>query len=270
MLDGRTVLVTGASTGIGRTTALLLAELGATVLAGVRTDAAGAALGPTVKPIRLDVTDPDDVARLRDTPRLDGLVNNAGIAVTAPLEYLPLDELRRQLEVNVIAQLAVIQACMPALRAARGRIVNVSSISGRVALPLFGPYAASKFALEALSDSLRREQQDVAVIVIEPGSIATPIWDRSVAAADALYAAMPPIAHDRYDALVGKLRGMAEKQGEQGEPPEAVARIIATALSTAKPRTRYVIGRRARVQAVLARALPGRGMDKVLARVLRD
>lgn len=268
MLDGRTVLVTGASSGIGRTTALLLARLGAHVLAGVRTQAAAEALGDTVTPVQLDVTSQADIDALALT-RLDGLVNNAGIAVTAPLEFLPLDELRRQLEVNVVAQLAVTQACMPALRASRGRIVNVSSIAGRVALPLYGPYAASKFALEALSDALRREQQDVAVVLVEPGAIATPIWDRSVAAADALYAAMPPVAHDRYDALVNKLKGMAAGQGEEGEPPEAVARVIATALATANPRTRYVIGRSARIQAALARALPGRAMDRLLARALR-
>ncbi|MDA0166759.1 SDR family NAD(P)-dependent oxidoreductase [Solirubrobacter ginsenosidimutans] len=268
MLDGRTVLVTGASSGIGRTTALHLAQLGANVLAGVRTPEAGEALGPTVTPVRLDVTRAPDVAALAQY-RLDGLVNNAGIAVTAPLEFLPVEELRRQLEINVIAQLAVTQACMPALRATQGRIVNVSSIAGRVALPLYGPYAASKFALEALSDALRREQQEVGVILVEPGSIATPIWDRSLAAADALYAAMPPIAHERYDALVAKLRGMAEKQGEEGEPPEAVARVIATALSTARPRTRYVVGNRARVQAALARALSGRAMDKLLARAIK-
>jgi NAD(P)-dependent dehydrogenase (short-subunit alcohol dehydrogenase family) len=267
MLDGRTVLVTGASSGIGRATALHLAKLGAHVLAGVRSPEAGEALGPSVTPVQLDVTDQADVDALAEH-RLDGLVNNAGIAITAPLEFLPLDELRRQLEVNVIAQLAVTQACMPALRASSGRIVNVSSISGRVALPLYGPYAASKFALEALSDALRREQQDVNVVLVEPGAIATPIWDRSLASADALYNAMPPLAHERYGALVAKLRGMAEKQGEEGEPPEAVARVIATALATPNPRTRYVVGRSARIQAALARALPGRAMDKVLAKAL--
>jgi NAD(P)-dependent dehydrogenase (short-subunit alcohol dehydrogenase family) len=264
VLDGRTVLVTGASTGIGRATALLLARLGANVLAGMRTPQE---LGPGVTPLRLDVMDP---GHLTEIERLDGLVNNAGIAITGPLEFLPVDELRRQLEVNVIAQLAVTQACMPALRRANGRIVNISSIAGRVALPLYGPYAASKFALEALSDSLRREQRDVPVIVVEPGSIATPIWDRSLAAADALYAAMPPVAHERYDKLVATLRAMAQRQGEEGEPPEAVARIIATALATSHPRTRYVIGRNARIQAALNRALPGSAMDRVIARLLNN
>jgi len=168
----------------------------------------------------------------------------------------------------VIAQLAVTQACMPALGRAKGRIVNVSSISGRVALSLYGPYAASKFALEALSDSLRREQQDVGVILVEPGSIATPIWDRSLAAADALYAAMPPLAHERYDTLVSRIREIAVQQGKEGDPPEAVARIVATALATKRPRTRYVVGRNARITAALSRALPGRAMDRVLSRLI--
>jgi NAD(P)-dependent dehydrogenase (short-subunit alcohol dehydrogenase family) len=260
VLAGRTVLVTGASTGIGRATALLLARLGANVLAGMRTPQP---LGPGVTPVELDITDPEHRDALR-LDRLDGLVNNAGIATTGPLEFLPVDELRRQLEVNVIAQIAMIQTCMPALRAANGRIVNISSIAGRVALPLYGPYAASKFAFEALSDSLRREQQDVPVVLVEPGSIATPIWDRSLAAADALYDAMPPLAHERYGKLVASLRGLAQRQGEEGLPPEAVARIVATALVTKQARTRYVVGRNAQIQAAIARVLPGRAMDRLL------
>ena len=165
---------------------------------------------------------------------------------------MPPEELRHQLEVNVIAQLAVTQACFPALRRNKGRIVNVSSISGRVALPLYGPYAASKYALEALSDSLRREQQDVEVVLVEPGAIATPIWARGLAAGDALWQAMPPQAHERYGALVARLRKEAEKQGTEGAPPETVARTIATALAADRPRTRYVVGTDARVQALLS------------------
>jgi len=256
------VLVTGASTGIGRATATLLAARGATVLAGVRDPVTAP---PHTTPVELDVTDAAHVERLRELQPLDGLVNNAGIAVTAPLEHLPLDELRRQLEVNVVGQLAVIQACLPALRAANGRIVNVSSISGRVALPLFGPYAASKFALEALSDALRREQREVPVILVEPGAIATPIWDRSIDAADALWDAMP---QDRYAPLVARMRALAATP--KRDPPELVARVIATALTTARPRTRYVIGRSARVQAALARALPGRAMDQLLRRFVEQ
>jgi NAD(P)-dependent dehydrogenase (short-subunit alcohol dehydrogenase family) len=267
VLDGRTILVTGASTGIGCTTALFLAANGAKVLAGVRDTSVD--LGPTVTTIRLDITDEQDVARLA-AHDLDGLVNNAGIATTGPLEFMPPEELRHQLEVNVIAQLAVTQACFPALRRNKGRIVNVSSISGRVALPLYGPYAASKYALEALSDSLRREQQDVEVVLVEPGAIATPIWARGLAAGDALWQAMPPQAHERYGALVARLRKEAEKQGKEGAAPETVARTIATALAADRPRTRYVVGTDARVQALLARVLPGRAVDKLLAKALRD
>ncbi len=142
--------------------------------------------------------------------------------------------------------------------------MNISSIAGRVALPLYGPYSASKFALEALSDSLRRELRGsgIHVTLVEPGAIATPIWERGIAAADALWNAMPPVAHERYGTLVATLRGEAEQQGVKGEPPEAVARIVVTALTAGTPRTRYVIGRDAphpgRVGARAAREGHGR------------
>jgi NAD(P)-dependent dehydrogenase (short-subunit alcohol dehydrogenase family) len=263
----RTVLVTGASTGIGRATALALVRSGASVLAGVRR-LEDAPEGTTA--VALDVTNPEHVGALRAIERLDALVNNAGIAVTGPLEYLPIEELRRQLEVNVLGQLAVTQAVLEPLRLARGRIVNVSSIGGRLALPLYGPYAASKFALEALSDSLRRELDEVRVIVVEPGAIATPIWDRGIARADALFAAMPPAAHQRYGALVDALRSRGAKLGREGEPPERVAEAIVNALDAPRPRARYVVGRQARVQAALARALPDRALDALLARAVRQ
>jgi NAD(P)-dependent dehydrogenase (short-subunit alcohol dehydrogenase family) len=259
-----TVLVTGASTGIGRATALALLRSGATVLAGVRRPE-DAPEGTT--PLRLDVT--GDLGALAAVERLDALVNSAGIAVSGPLEYLPLEELRRQLEVNVVGQLAVIQAVLEPLRRVGGRIVNVSSIGGRIALPLYGPYAMSKFALEALSDTLRRELGGIHVIVVEPGAIATPIWDRGIAAADALYAAMPPAAHERYGTLVRGMRAQAAKLATDGDPPEAVAAVIVSALRARRPRARYVVGRRARMQAVLVRVLPDRAFDAVLARALR-
>ena len=265
------VLVTGASTGIGRATALLLAERGMTVYAGVRNPADGEALGPTVRPIALDITNPDQVAAT-GALALDGLVNNAGIAVSGPLEFLPLDELRRQFEVNPIGTLAVTQPCLPALRRARGRIVNITSIAGLVVLPLYGPYAASKWALEAMSDALRRELRGsgVRVIVIEPGAISTPIWERGTATADALWEAMPPVAHERYGALVTTIRNEALKQPDEGLPVETVAGVIAKALTAKRPRTRYLIGRDAKVSARLARVLPGRAMDAVLAAALRS
>src|SRR3954466_15062882 len=255
------ILVTGASSGIGRATAELLAARGHRIYAGVR--------GETdlrLPTVQLDVTDAEQVDALRAL-ELDGLVNNAGIAVTGPLEFMPLDELRRQLEVNTVAQLAVTQACLPAPRRSRGRIVNVSSIAGRVALPLYGPYAASKFALEALSDALRRELDGaVSVSVVEPGAIATPIWERSLAVADALWAQMP---HEHYGTLVDKIRAEAVRQAEQGLPAQTAAETIVTALTARRPRSRYVVGRDANVQAVLACVLPARGLDAILRAAIR-
>lgn len=267
---GRAILVTGASTGIGRATALELARRGATVFAGVRDPAAVEGLGLT--PVELDVTDAEQVAAAgARLERLDGLVNNAGIAITGPLEHLPLGEVRRQLEVNALGQLAVTQACLPALRAAGGRIVNMSSISGRVAFPMFGPYAASKFALEAFSDSLRRELRGsgVDVVVIQPGGVATPIWERGLSAADRIWHAMPAPAHQRYGGLYETMHALGERQAREGESPEALARLVADVLEARRPRARYVFGRSARIQTIAARVLPDRAFDALIAAALR-
>src|SRR5215208_253241 len=195
-----TVLVTGASTGIGEATTLHLKELGFDVVGAVRKDEDADRLrSHGARTVKLDVTDSASIAAARselgDAP-LAGLVNNAGIAVAGPLEFLPLDQLRLQLEVNLVGQVAVIQQFLPSLRAGQGRIVNVSSIGGRVALPLVAPYNASKFALEAVSDSLRRELlgQGVDVIVIEPGGVKTPIWKKGNDLADEIQEQMPPEA----------------------------------------------------------------------------
>ncbi|MBE2315473.1 SDR family NAD(P)-dependent oxidoreductase [Solirubrobacter sp. CPCC 204708] len=252
----KTVLVTGASSGIGRAAAIALARRGFTVYAGTR-----AALDyDGVTPVELDVT--RDVSHLREL-ELDAVVNNAGIAVIGPLEYLPLDELRRQLEVNTVGQLAVIQACLPALRRTRGRIVNVSSISGRVALPLYGPYAASKFALEALSDALRQELRgSVHVSLIEPGAVATPIWQRTLAVTET-----PP---EPYVRIAERLRAMAEDAERTGMPIDVVVGAIHRALTAARPRARYVLGRDARVMVTLARVLPVQAMDRLIARIVEQ
>jgi NAD(P)-dependent dehydrogenase (short-subunit alcohol dehydrogenase family) len=202
---------------------------------------------------------------------LAGLVNNAGVAVAGPLEFVPLDELRRQLEVNLIGQVAVTQAFLPALRRAAGRIVNVSSIGGKVALPLLAPYNASKFALEGVSDSLRRElrRQGVDVIVIEPGGIKTPIWGKGNALAEELTARMPPDGERLYGRLIERVRAETVKiERDRGLPPRAVAEVIGQALTADRPRTRYVVGTEAKVRAQLARVLPDRVMDRLIGRAL--
>ena len=270
-----TVLVTGASTGIGEASVLHLRELGFDPVAGVRRDEDAARLeGQGVRTVRLDVTDRAQITAAREAVgggALAGLVNNAGVAVAAPLEFLPLDQLRRQLEVNVIGQVAVTQAFLPALRLAGGRIVNVSSIGGRVALPLLSPYSASKFALEGVSDSLRRELRPhgVDVIVIEPGGIKTPIWKKGNELASEMMARMPPEAERLYGHLIEPLRRESTRIAEErGLPPEAVAEVIGSALTARRPRTRYLVGRDAKSRALVARVLPDRALDALIARAL--
>ena len=270
-----TVLVTGASSGIGEATALHLRELGFDAVAAVRKDEdAERLVGRGLRTVKLDVTDVDSIEAARDElggGPLAGLVNNAGIAVAAPLEFLPLDQLRHQLEVNLIGQLAVTQRLLPALRAARGRIVNVSSIGGRVALPLVGAYHASKFALEAVSDTLRREllSQGVDVIVIEPGGVKTPIWSKGDELATELTADLPPEGQRLYGNLIAAIRKQTAKIAtETGIEPRVVAEAIGHALTAKRPRARYLVGRDAKLRAPAAALLPDRVMDRIVARTL--
>lgn len=279
-MAGGTVVVTGASTGIGEAAARRLAALGFQVYAGVRTDTDAERLRAAgLRPLTIDVTDGETIASAAELVRGDvgatglaGLVNNAGIAVSGPVEFVPIDAWRRQLEVNLIGQVAVIQHFLPLLRAARGRIVNVSSIGGRIALPLAGPYAASKFALEAVSDSLRRELrgQGVDVALVEPGAVKTPIWEKGLAAADDLEARMPPEADALYGQLVNALRREVDRiVAETGIDPSAVADAVVHALTARRPRTRYLVGREAKLRWALAKRLPDRAFDALVARALR-
>jgi NAD(P)-dependent dehydrogenase (short-subunit alcohol dehydrogenase family) len=271
-----TVLVTGASSGIGEATALHLRELGFDAVAAVRKDEDAERLAARgLRTARIDVTDVDSIAAARaelgDRP-LAGLVNNAGIAVAAPLEFLPLDQLRHQLEVNLIGQLAVIQRFLPALRTGRGRIVNVSSIGGRVALPLVGAYHASKFALEAISDTLRREilSQGVDVIVIEPGGVKTPIWSKGNELATELISDMPPEAASLYGSQIAAIRKETAKiADETGIDPSEVAKAIGHALTAKRPRARYLVGRDAKMRAPAAAVLPDRLLDRLVERGMR-
>jgi NAD(P)-dependent dehydrogenase (short-subunit alcohol dehydrogenase family) len=272
----RYVVITGASSGIGEACALYLARLGFGVFAGVRKKEDAQALRARgvgrIEPLFVDVTDADSVAsaaetvrRAADESRLAGLVNNAGIAVAAPLEFLPLEELRRQLEINVVGQIAVTQAFMPLLREGSGRVVNVGSIGGKIAGPMLGAYAASKFAMEGLTDSLRRELEPWAihVAIVEPGAVRTPIWERSLMAADALLHQLPRRALLLYGSEIERQRSSALEAARKGIPPEIVARAVAHALTTERPKTRYPVGRDARVASVLVRLLPDRVLDRI-------
>lgn len=259
----KTVLVTGSSTGIGEACAKRFAALGWRVLAGVRKP--GDAPAGTEE-VLLDVTDGEACAiAAGSVERLDGLVDNAGIAVASPLEYLPLAELRRQLEVNVVGQLAVIQAFLPALRAARGRIVIVGSIAGKSALPFLGAYAMSKHALEAMADSLRLElaPDGVHVALVEPGTIATPIWSKPQENVDAL----PEEAIARYGSRMEAFRTVASARAAKAAPADKVAAAIEHALTTERPKTRYLVGRDAKIRSTIEK-LPDRLRDRILTRAL--
>ena len=215
----------------------------------------------------LDVTDAAAVAQAAaGIEELDALVDNAGIGIAGPLEVLPLDALSRQLEVNVVGQLRVTQALLPALRRRRGRIVIMGSISGRSALPFLGAYAMSKFALEALADSLRLELAPwgMHVALVEPGTIATAIWTKPQQAAEAL----PPQALALYGDRIAQFRALAAKRAAAaGVPAADVARAVEHALTAKKPRTRYLVGPDAKRRARLER-LPDRIRDRVLTRFL--
>jgi NAD(P)-dependent dehydrogenase (short-subunit alcohol dehydrogenase family) len=271
-------LVTGTSSGIGEATARHLAGLGFNVFAGVRKSEDGERVaGPRIEPVIIDVTDDASVSAAAETigaavgnSGLAGLVNNAGIAVAGPLEFIDIAEFQRQLDVNVTGVLRTTQAMLPHLRNARGRIVNISSIGGRVAVPLVGPYAASKFALEGMSDSLRRELRPwgMHVALIEPGAVATPIWDKGVDQADEMDRDAPPEVRERYGEVIDAVRKASEKNRTDGVPPQEVAEAVAHALTADKPKTRYLVGRDAKMRAPMAAVMPDRLMDAAIARAV--
>lgn len=264
-----TILVTGAAGGLGMATTRTLTARGFRVI-GTRLpqeDAAGLeALGARAVP--LDLTQPASVrdamaqldALLAEQP-LAGLVNNAGIADGGPIELLDLDRLRTVLEVNVVGLIAVTQALLPRLRRARGRIVNLSSVSGRLAVPFLAPYCASKFAVEAISDCLRREVQHfgVEVIIIEPAIMRTPIWDRALQHDLERYRGTP------YEPAIGPALRRIRKGRDRGLDPDEVARTIADALTMPRPPTRIPVLRNPR-SFLLARWLPDRLIDRRIAR----
>jgi NAD(P)-dependent dehydrogenase (short-subunit alcohol dehydrogenase family) len=284
-------LITGASTGIGRATALRLAASGWTVLAGVRNPADGERLlaersaagssGGEIVAVTLDVTDAAQIAEAgrlvaqRGTGhggdgsgRLDALVNNAGIGVGGPLELIAMPDLRRQLEVNVVGQIAVMQAVLPALRRARGRIVFVSSVGGRVAMPFSAPYGASKHAIEAIGDALRGElhSSGISVSLVEPGSVKTPIWGKARAEAEAME--IPPELEAEYGHIRTAFANVLTETESRGVSPERVAATIQRALTAGRPRGRYVVGADARGMILAKVLLPTGVFDRVIRRAL--
>lgn len=274
------VVVTGASTGIGAATACELAGRGFHVLAGVRREAdADALAAERIEPRILDITRGADIAaiaeRVADDPggrRLRAVVNNAGIAVNAPVEVLPMAEWHRQFEVNLFGHIAVTQALLPALLASSGTVVNITSVGGRIAMGTYGAYAGAKFALEAVSDALRRElgPSGVRVVVVQPGAVVTEMAGRGITTADRLAQAMTPDQHRRYDALLAGVLRQARGFAESGVPAADAARVVADAATATHPRTRYTIGRDAAVLVRLARFAPDRVLDRLLNRTLRQ
>jgi NAD(P)-dependent dehydrogenase (short-subunit alcohol dehydrogenase family) len=276
----RSALVTGSSTGIGRATALRLDADGWRVFAGVRREEDAESLraegSDRLTPLMLDVTEGEAISAAAEriagqlgASGLDGLVNNAGIGVPSPLETIPIEDFRRQLEVNLVGQVAVTQAMLPMVRTARGRIVFISSIGGRIAFPLGGAYHAAKFGIEAVGDVFRQELRPwgISVSIVEPGSIDTPIWERGDREADAIGERVP--ARDElYGAAMSAYGKASRSLAERGIPPAKVAEAIEHALTAHRPRTRYLVGFDAKLQARAKIVTPARAFDRIVARIL--
>jgi len=277
----KSVVVTGASSGLGRAAAIHLGKLGYRVFAGVRTESSAAELtglssstGELI-PVMLDVTDAPSIAqagklverRCSDTG-LWAVVNNAGIAISAPLECVPMDVVRTQLETNVVGALAVSQRFLPLLRASRGRIVNISSGVGNVAPPYLGAYAASQFAKEGISDALRRELRPlgVSVSVIQPGAVGTPIWRKIHKSAEEILAVAPAEVVEAYRARFIEFLNMNEVRAQGSKTTTAdFADAVAEALAAKRPKARYRVGVDSWSSTLARRIVPDRMMDVLMA-----
>jgi NAD(P)-dependent dehydrogenase (short-subunit alcohol dehydrogenase family) len=260
MQNPRSVVITGASTGIGRACAIHMDRMGWHVFAGVRTQADAESLRREatnrLTPLYLDVTNSESIEKAYvavssalDAAGLCGLVNNAGIAYGGPVELLDLDEMRRGFEVNFFGMIAVTQAFLPQLRLGRGRIINMSSISGMVASPFLSPYSTSKWAMEALSDILRVElhQWDIKVSVVQPGAIDTPIWDKGLNTAKSVLEKAPSELMELY---IPSAESWKAGLRPHGIPAENVAKAVAHALTSSRPKSRYPIGLQGRVVSI--------------------
>jgi NAD(P)-dependent dehydrogenase (short-subunit alcohol dehydrogenase family) len=272
------VLITGAARGIGKSIAMQMAALGWDVIAGVRTEQDGKAITATnprrITPILLDVTNAEHISALANSlpAKLNAIVNNAGIVVNGPVEAVPPTEVRRQFEVNVIGQLAVTQAVLPRLRRSRGRIVFLSSIAGKVSYPLHGVYSASKFAIEALADALRIELRPwkIAVSVVQPAQVDTEMSSAAGGLVDEMTAVISPEHRSLY---ARHLEGLAQSiPGAERLvlPADRVAEVVAQALTTRRPRARYVVGLNARMQLAVLPNLPTAVRDRLFHTLARQ
>jgi NAD(P)-dependent dehydrogenase (short-subunit alcohol dehydrogenase family) len=268
------IFITGASTGIGRATAIRLANAGYTVIPGLRRDEPLPA--PVSAPVLLDLADPTSIAPAckdvleRADGNLVGLVNNAGMSIGGVFEGLTMEDWRGQFEVNLFGHIAITRALFPGLLSNKGRIVTVGSIGGRMSLPYLGPYTASKFAVRGWMDSLRSEisSQGMRAVLIEPGSIATPLWEKGTSDANSRLEGLPDEMRSRYEKHVNGALHMSAVAEKQAIPPDRVAKVIEQALTAQKPKGRYLVGPDAHIQAVVA-AMPTRILDGVMKALIR-
>jgi NAD(P)-dependent dehydrogenase (short-subunit alcohol dehydrogenase family) len=277
MTDRGCVFVTGCSSGIGRATVELLAQEGYSVVAGVRKEADAPESAATAAVLDLGVAESIEpacegvISFAGDNGGLVGVVNNAGFIVNGPGELLAVDDWRRQFEVNFFGALAVAKAMLPALGETKGCLVNVGSVGGRVSLPFLGPYSASKFAMRAWSDALRLELRPhgIRVVLIEPGAIATPIWAKGHADADEMESTLGERERTRYGAQIVAMRNLARFAERNAVAPEEVAGVIARAIGNPAPSGRYLVGRDALVQSVVA-LLPTVVQDMLLGMLMKE
>jgi NAD(P)-dependent dehydrogenase (short-subunit alcohol dehydrogenase family) len=277
------LLITGASTGIGRACAMFLDRSGYRVFAGVRKVEVADHLrlegSGNITPLIFDITAPAQIARAVETVTevlgpdrgLSGLVNNAGIGIGGPLEFLPINDVRQQFEVNVIGHIAVTQAFLPLIRKANGRIINIGSMAGRFALPFSGPYAASKFALRGISDALRRELRPwgIFVVLIESGSVETPIWEKSFDQVEGLSNQVPACAMEYYQEAVTSAERVMRSGLRRALSPQVLAKVVRKALETRHPKARYLVGIDAYL-GLVGRFLPDRFLDWIIRQIIAN
>jgi len=275
----KSIIITGASTGIGEAIAVHLAKQGYKVYAGYRKEADAEKLKlacGNIVPVKLDVCSAEEIENVRllvekNEKECIALINNAGIAVAAPLEGVPMEDFRKQLDINVHGLLMTTQAFIPILRKTKGTIIHIGSIAGKVSAPFLGPYSASKFAVEAISDALRMELRPwgIKVICVEPGSIQTPIWDKSLEASTDMENRISEDIKSLYQQQILTIRKMSKKIEARGIPAQKVAEVVEKIIKSSNPKARYVIGLDAKIQKILKWLLPDKWLDKILCKNLR-